>query len=77
MAAGIYFSLYFVVENDQGVRAIWFLPRDLQSPEMFVPRTPLSSTAKRAGWQGFVIDLSKASAQPVRYADGVVTDFSS
>ena len=75
MAAGIYFSLYLVVEGDNGKMGIWFLPRDLQTPEMFIARKPLSDSAKRAGWQGFMIDTSKATAPPVRYADGDVVEF--
>lgn len=75
MLAGIYFSLYLVVENDTGAMGIWFLPRDLQTPEMFAARKPLSPSAKRAGWQGFMIDTSKATAPPVRHADGDVVEF--
>ncbi|WP_404798915.1 DpnI domain-containing protein [Acinetobacter thermotolerans] len=39
--------------------AVYYLPTDFQSPELFVPRKPLSDQAKRAGWQGFLYDLSK------------------
>lgn len=39
--------------------AIYYLPADLQVPSMFVPRQPLSVTARRAGWQGFIYDLSQ------------------
>lgn len=66
MESGIFFSLFLVVEDEVGRMAIWFLPRDFQSTEMFVPRKPLSETARRAGWQGFMIDTSKALAPPVR-----------
>jgi hypothetical protein len=76
MEAGVYFSLFIVLENEMGVMCIYFLPRDLQTQEMFVPRKPLSENAKRVGWQGFSIDLSKALAAPVRYADGNVVEFS-
>jgi hypothetical protein len=75
MQAGIFFSLYLVLQNEREQMAIFFLPRDLQTPEMFVARPPLSSTAKRAGWQGFMINTSKALSPPVRYADGDVTVF--
>ncbi len=75
MAAGIYFSLYLVVESEDGRIGIWFLPRDLQTPEMFVPRNPLGPGAKRAGWQGFMIDIAKATAPPIRYADGDAVEF--
>ena len=66
MNAGIYFSLFIVLEDNYGDHAIYFLPTELQTKEMFVPRSPLSSTARRAGWQGFLIDLSKALAPPIR-----------
>jgi len=75
MDAGIYFSLYVVVENEEGKMSIFFLPRDLQTRQMFVPRKPLSATARRAGWQGYMIDTSKALAAPIRYADGDVVEF--
>lgn len=68
MDAGIYFSLYVVLEHPSGNRALYFLPRDLQTEAMFVPRTPLSPGAKRAGWQGFMIEIDKALAGAVRLA---------
>jgi hypothetical protein len=34
------------------------VPADLQAPEMFKPRNPLKASARRAGWQGFIYDLS-------------------
>lgn len=37
MEAGIYFSLYVVLVNEVGQASIYFLPRDLQTAEMFVP----------------------------------------
>lgn len=66
MESGIYFSLYIVLVNSAGESAIYFLPRELQTTEMFEPRTPLSSDAKRAGWQGFYINLNKAMGAPIR-----------
>lgn len=60
MDAGIYFPL-FVVLFGAGRPSIFYLSADLQPPGMFVPRAPLSSAARRAGWQGFVYDLSKVS----------------
>lgn len=75
MDAGIYFSLYIVVENELGKAVIFFLPRDLQTREMFESRAPLGPDAKRAGWIGFMIDTSKALAPPVRYSDGTVVEF--
>lgn len=53
MDAGNYFSLYIVFVNKDNPKdfSIFFLPAELQEPEMFVPRKPLSETARRAGWQ--------------------------
>jgi type II restriction enzyme len=67
MDAGIYYPLYLVAIAPSGRSfGMWYLPADLQCAEMFVPRKPLSSKAKRAGWQGFIIDLGKAISPPVR-----------
>jgi hypothetical protein len=68
MAAGIYFSL-FVVAVDVGnpkAYSIFFLPAELQRPEMFKPRNKLSEAARRAGWQGFTIDFANAVGEPVK-----------
>ena len=75
MNAGIYFSLFIVLADSPGMMSIFFLPRDLQVPDMFVPRKPLSAAAKRAGWQGYMIDLSRALGRPARYADGDMVKF--
>ena len=64
MDAGIFFSLFLVLEAADGSASVYFLPRDLQTKEMFVPRNPLSTTARRAGWQGFRIDVSRAIGTP-------------
>ena len=66
MDASIYFPLYLVLVESTRNFAIYFLPKELQTREMFVPRKPLSSTAKRAGWQGYEIDLAKALGQPIK-----------
>jgi len=58
MEAGIYFPLFIVLVNKKDY-SIYYLSADTQEPEMFVPRKPLSKTAKRAGWQGFYYDLRK------------------
>lgn len=76
MAAGIYFSLYIVLVNDENLSSIYFLPRDLQTPEMFQPRKPLGPTAKRAGWQGFTIDLDAANSKATRITDQGGYEFS-
>ena len=62
MDAGIYFPLFLVlVAPDQKRYSIFYLSADLQRPEMFEARQPLSSNARRAGWQGFLYNL-----EPVR-----------
>lgn len=57
MQAGIYFPLFLVLVSESR-NAIYYLSADHQFPEMFVPRKPLSDSARRAGWQGFYYDLS-------------------
>ena len=59
MDSGIYFPLFLVLVNDKKKHAIYYLSAGLQEPEIYVPRKPLSSNAKRAGWQGFIYDISK------------------
>ncbi len=58
--AGMYFSLYIVLKSES-LSSIYFLSADLQTPDMFVVRKPLSKTARRAGWQGFYYDLTKVA----------------
>ena len=66
MDAGIFYPLYLIaVSPSSKGYGLWYLPADLQNFEMFVPRKPLSSKAKRNGWQGFMIDLRKAVSQPI------------
>jgi len=57
MDAGIYFPLYLVLMKDREY-AIYYLSADLQEPEMFIKRKPLSDSAKRAGWVGFKYDMT-------------------
>jgi type II restriction enzyme len=66
MDSGIFFPLYIVARDQKANIGLYYLPRDLQTIEMFKPRKPLSVTAKRAGWQGFMIDLREGSSQPIR-----------
>lgn len=61
MDSGIYFPLFLVLRA-QSESAIYYLPTDLQSPAMFVARNPLSSSARRAGWQGFMYALDAVPA---------------
>ena len=42
-----------------------YLSADLQDPELFISRNPLKETAKKAGWQGFIYDLSKLKDSPI------------
>ena len=58
MDAGIYFPLFLVlVAPVMKNYRIFYLPTDLQEPGMFQARAPLSPTARRSGWQGFVYNL--------------------
>ena len=57
MDAGIYFPLYLVLVDGRK-HSVYYLGADYQLPEMFKKRAPLSASAKRAGWQGFLYDLS-------------------
>ena len=50
MDAAIYFPLFLVlVTPDRRNYSIFYLSADLQKPELFQARTPLSQTAKRHG----------------------------
>jgi len=67
MQAGVYFPLFLVlVDSPRRQKAIYYLPADLQTPQMFEPSTPLTASAQRAGWRGFRINLTEAAAEPVR-----------
>jgi len=61
MNAGIYFPLFIVLRSSTE-KAVYYLPTEFQSPEMFKKRKPLSANARRAGWQGFMYDLSSLKA---------------
>ncbi len=68
MTAGIYFPLFIVVANaDRSAHAVYYLPADLQQPEMFQQRRPLRATARRAGWVGYRLRLDLPGGhQPIR-----------
>jgi hypothetical protein len=67
MDAAIYFPLFLVlVSKGSKQYAIHYLAADLQKPELFKPRSPLSKTARRAGWQGFMYDTDKVRTSFVR-----------
>ena len=57
MNSGIFFPLYLVLIDSKNKNAIYYLSADLQTKDMFKPRKPLSSSARRAGWQGFIYKL--------------------
>tara|TARA_Y100000816_G_C25680893_1_gene360552 strand:- start:1 stop:444 length:444 start_codon:yes stop_codon:yes gene_type:complete len=65
MNVGIFFPLYLVLVNKKEY-SIFYLSADLQSKEIFIPRKPLSEKARRAGWQGFIYDISKIKNHFVR-----------
>jgi hypothetical protein len=64
--AGIYNGLYLVGYRQNArtlVRIDYVPPHILEAvPEVFEPRKPLSETAKRAGWQGFLLNIGKLPA---------------
>lgn len=67
MEAGIFIPIFIVLFpiSKKLKFKIFYLPSDLQTIEMFIPRKPLSDKARRAGWQGYTIDLSKAASSPI------------
>lgn len=56
MDSGIYFPLFLVLKAP-AAQAVYYLPVDFQSPALFSARKPLSASARRAGWQGFMYVL--------------------
>lgn len=66
MRASIFFPLFLVLLNSARRKAIYYLAADLQTEDMFIPRKPLSSRARRAGWQGFMYDLRSVQDRFVR-----------
>ena len=69
MEAGIYFPLFLVLATaDLAEHAIYYLSADLQRPEMFKARKPLSETARQLGWTGFIYDLETVRSALVRLA---------
>jgi hypothetical protein len=59
---GVFHSL-FVVGFDPADKLVFidFVPAHIlqTAPDVFVPRNPLSPTAKRAGWTGFYYDMTR------------------
>ncbi|TMJ14753.1 MAG: hypothetical protein E6G94_08825 [Alphaproteobacteria bacterium] len=73
MNAGIYFPLFLVLVTPKQDRfSIYYLSADLQSEDLFEERTPLSVSAKRAGWQGFHYDLEAAANRLIFVSEGVI-----
>jgi hypothetical protein len=66
MDAAIYFPLFLVLVGPTKNYAIYYLSADVQNAAMFRPRSPLSATARRAGWQGFVYELGGVHGSFVR-----------
>ena len=67
MDAAIYFPLYVVAIAKQGrARAVYYLSADLQDADIFEPRKALSSSARRAGWQGFHYRLTHIHDRLIR-----------
>jgi type II restriction enzyme len=67
MDAGIYFPLFLVLATRNLANyAIYYLAADLQQPEMFLQRKPLSPTARRVGWTGFHYDLNQVRSSLIR-----------
>ena len=63
----IYFPLFVVAATQESKKfAIYYLSADLQLPELFFARNPLSASARRAGWCGFLYDLGTVKDRLVR-----------
>jgi hypothetical protein len=63
LIAGIFHGLYLVGYRQDGktlVRMEFVPPHVLEAtPSVFEPRKPLSANAKRAGWTGFMLNVSQ------------------
>ena len=72
MEDGRFFSLFIVLVDKNSINlkvpiyAIFYLPAELQISEMFIPRKPLSKSARRAGWQGVTYDLERVGKRITR-----------
>lgn len=64
MKAGIYFPLFLVLRSGNK-SAVYYVPTEFQKPTLFKKRAPLSSSARRAGWQGFTYDLASIGKEAV------------
>ena len=68
MNAGIFFPLFIVLVNELNKKdfSIHYLSADLQPVDIFVVRNALSINARRAGWQGYYINLKNIKNRLVR-----------
>jgi type II restriction enzyme len=66
MNSGIYYPLFLVLVADPKHFACYYVASDLQPPEIFSPRKPLSASARRSGWQGFMYILKEKKQAFVR-----------
>ena len=68
MDAGIYFSIFFVLIDKSNLKkfSVFYLPAELQNEKMFVKRNPLKDTARRAGWQGYLLNGEEIFSNLVR-----------
>ena len=75
MKKGFFFPLFVVLVKDFEVdttkyseKSIWYLSKNIQKlhkKDIFVPRKPLSKTARRAGWQGFYYNLEQIKLERI------------
>ena len=69
MTAGVFHALWFVrIDGKLKPQEVWMISSEAQDAEMFVPRKPLSSTARRAGWQGYLIDTGRFADRAIKMA---------
>ena len=59
---------FFVLIDKQNEKkfSIFYLAAELQHEKMFVQRLPLKETARRAGWQGYLLNGDEISSKVVR-----------
>ena len=71
MASGIHFPLFLVLVSRSDDRFwIHYPSADLQTPDLFLERKPLSEGARRAGWQGFHYPLDSLRDRLIPIAEG-------
>ena len=52
------FPIFFVLIDKSNIKkfSAFYLPAELQHEKMFFKRNPLKETARRAGWQGYLLN---------------------